>query len=197
MDVGSGKERRRAFRVDDDVHLEFRELISGENEEESPPEKELQTCRALLQLRELTIQSGHLLAGIRKNHSEIAQYLTLLDKKIDAVAQIAGAISFGGDVQPNHRVNISANGMAFVHHNALAPTTRLHLRIILFPSMLCIQPLARVVYCKERPKAEARRRYRIGVEFEALAEQEQDMLIRHMMERQSAQRRKERGLDDD
>ena len=194
MSSPSGQERRRAFRVDDEVHLDF-QLLDEETEEGPLAHDALQTCRALMQLRELSVQSGHLLANIRKQHSEIAQFLALLDKKIDAVAQIAGALSFGDQIQPNAKINLSASGMAFTHHSAIPVPQRLAIRLVLFPNMLCIQPRGRVVYCREQPQASSQHRYRIGVEFEPLAEQEQDMLIRHLLERQSAERRRERGLD--
>lgn len=186
-----GEERRRAFRVDDEVHMEFRPI----DDDASIEGDQQQTCRSLMQLRELSSQSGHILASIRKHSSEIAQYLAILDKKIDAVAQIAGAMSLGQEIQPNLRVNISAGGLAFGHHKAIPEGQRLSMRIVLFPSFICIQPAGRVVYCRERPQASADNRYRLGVEFEPLPEQEQDQLIRHLLEKQSAQRRKERHLE--
>lgn len=195
MSTTSGQERRRAFRVDDEVHLEFRAL--QESDQEEAVDATLQTCRALMQLRELSAQSGHLLAAIRKNHGDIAQYLSLLDKKIEAVAQLAGNSSFGGEMQPNTRVNISAGGIAFATQQPFPVGQRLGMRIVLFPSLLCIQPQGKVVYARERPQARASHRYLIGVEFEPLPEQEQDMLIRHLLEKQSAQRRREKGLEGD
>lgn len=188
-----GKERRSSFRVDDAVHLEFR-LISEENGENTGDDESMQTCRALMQLREISSQSGHILANIRKQYSDIAQYLTLLDKKIDAIAQIAGAVSMGGELKANTKVNISTGGIAFAHPDQLSNGQRLIMRLVLFPSHLCIQPKGRVVYCRERPQASADRRYRIGIEFEPLTETENDQLIRHLLEKQSAQRRKERHL---
>jgi hypothetical protein len=157
----------------------------------------LQTCRALMQLRELSSQSGHILANIRKQHSDIAQYLALLDKKIEAVAQIAGAMSMGGEMAPNTRVDIGVGGLAFSQETPQVKGQRLAMRIVLFPSHLCIQPKGRVVYCREQPQADSQHRHRIGIEFEPLSETEQDQLIRHLLEIQSAQRRRERGLDSD
>lgn len=190
-----GKERRRAFRVDDDVHLEFR-VISDQDAHRTSPDQAMHTCRALMQLRELSTQSSHILSSIRKQHAEIAQYLSLLDRKIEAVAQLAGAISLGSEIQPNTRVNLSASGLAFSHHSPIAVGSQLHTRLILFPSLLCIQPMGKVVYCRENTPADTGQHYRIGVEFDELPEQQQDMLIRHLLERQSAQRRRERGLED-
>ena len=193
----SEQERRRSFRVDDDVHLVFRLIKEDSEPHRHGEDQTLQTCRALMQLRELSSQSGHILANIRKQHSDIAQYLALLDKKNEAVAQIAGAMSMGGEMAPNTRLNISVGGLAFSQETPLLTGQRLAMRIVLFPSHLCIQPKGRVVYSLEQPQADHRHRHRIGVEFEPLTEQEQDQLIRHLLEKQSAQRRRERGMDVD
>lgn len=195
MSETSERERRRSFRVDDDVHMVFRVIKEDSELHQHGEDQTVQTCRALMQLRELGSQSGHILANIRKQHSDIAQYLTLLDKKIEAVAQIAGAMSMGGDMAPNTRVNISVGGLAFSQDSPLVTGQRLAMRIVLFPSHLCIQPKGRVVYSREQPQADRQHRHRIGVEFEPLSEQEQDQLIRHLLEKQSAQRRRERGMD--
>ncbi|MBW6477335.1 MAG: PilZ domain-containing protein [Chromatiales bacterium] len=191
------QERRRSFRVDDDVHLVFRVIKEDSEPRQHGEDQTVQTCRALMQLRELSSQSGHILANIRKQHSDIAQYLALLDKKIEAVAQIAGAMSMGGDMAPNIRVNIGVGGLAFSQDSPLLTGQRLAMRIVLFPSHLCIQPKGRVVYSREQTQADQQHRHRIGVEFEPLSEQEQDQLIRHLLEKQSAQRRRERGMDVD
>ena len=195
QDKGS-EERRRAFRVDDDIHLDYRPIAETHGEESDQDDPTLQTCKVLMQLREISSQSGHMLANIRKHHTDIAQYLALLDRKLELVAQLAGAVSMGSDMLPNTRANISSGGLAFSSPTQQKPGQRLAMRIVLFPSHLCIQPRARVIYCRERPEANAEHRYRIGVEFEPLPEQEQDQLIRHLLEQQSAQRRRERERED-
>lgn len=194
MQNGEGKERRSSFRIEDEIHLDFRLIADGSDDGNRDSDAGMHTCRALMQLRELSSQQGHILSNIRKQYSDIAQYLTLLDKKIDAVAQIAGAMSMGGEMHANTRANISTGGLAFSYSEQVETGQRLSMRLVLFPSHLCIQPRGRVIYCRERSQALPELRYRIGIEFEPLTETEYDQLIRHLLEKQSAQRRKERHL---
>ena len=187
-----GAERRHAFRINDEVYLDYRLLPQGASAESSSTGEITGVCRGLMQLRELTIQSGHILASIRKHNSEVAQYLSILDRKIDALAQMSATVGMGSEIRPATPVNISAGGLAFAQPNALQPGDRLALKLVLFPSHLCLQLVAKIVYCSaEHPGLEPGH-YWTGVEFEPLPEHEQDALIRHLLEKQSAQLRKER-----
>lgn len=187
-------ERRHAFRINDEVYLDYRLLPEDASADAESSNKDEITgvCRGLMQLRELTIQSGHILASIRKHNSEIAQYLAILDKKIDALAQMSATVGMGSDIRPSTEVNLSAGGLAFAQPDALQPGQRLALKLVLFPSHLCLQLVAKVIYCSaEHAEVEAGQHW-TGVEFEPLPEHEQDALIRHLLEKQSAQLRKER-----
>jgi c-di-GMP-binding flagellar brake protein YcgR len=184
-----GSERRQSFRIEDEVHLDYRPLQEGEQPEDGDKSDITGVCRGLMQLRELNIQAGHALATIRKQHSELAHYLSILDRKIETLAQMTGAIGMGRDIRPSTPVNIGSGGMAFAARETLPKGSRLALKLVLFPSHLCLQLTARVAYSQaDNGKGECW----TGVEFEPLPEHENDALIRHLLEKQSAQLRKER-----
>lgn len=185
----TGNERRQSFRIEDDIYLDYRRLQEGEEPNGSRENNITGVCRGLMQLRELNLQAGHALAVLRKQHSDVAHYLTILDKKIETLAQMTGAIGMGREIRPSSRVSLGSGGMAFGSEEAFATGTRLGLKLVLFPSYLCLQVGARVAYCQAR---EGENRYWIGVEFEQFPEHEQDALIRHLLEKQSAQLRKQR-----
>jgi c-di-GMP-binding flagellar brake protein YcgR len=187
----AGAERRRGFRIEDAVYLDYR-VVAAEEQEIATDEADRWICSGLMQLRELSQQAGHVLANIRKYHSEVAQYLALLDKKIDTLAQMTAAVGLGSEVRPSTRVNISAGGLAFAQPQPLELDTRLALKLVLFPSHLCLQLKARVVYCHRADEGGEVASYWTGIEFDPLPEAEQDALIRHLLEKQSAQRRRER-----
>lgn len=187
-----GRERRHAFRITDEAYLDYRRLPPGATSDSSSNEI-TGVCRGLMQLRELTIQSSHILAGIRKHDSEIAQYLSILDKKIDALAQMSATVGMGSDIRPDTTISLSAGGVAFAQPEALQPGERLALKLVLFPSHLCLQLVAKIIYCT--PENADTGQYWTGVEFDPLPEHEQDALIRHLLEKQSAQLRKERDQE--
>lgn len=191
-DSEKGAERREYFRIDDDVHLTFRTLTETDYRRalESPEAEGAEPCNLVAQLHSLSSQAGHILSSIRKSDPEIAQYLALMDKKLDLVAGIAEGTRYE-DQAPNARVNIGAGGLAFPHSEALPLDTKLEVKVLLFPSYLCVSALGRVVHCEGTEERE--KPYRIGLEFTRIAQGEQDALIKHVLELQSALLRRQRG----
>ncbi|MDH5784022.1 MAG: PilZ domain-containing protein [Chromatiales bacterium] len=169
------------FHIEDDVYLDFQ--LSGE-----PDRQQSSICHELLQLHELSRQSGHLLTNIRKQHHDVAAYLSLLDHKIDLVARLTAAIALGGDIQQNHKVRLSADELSFLNPQALPLQSPLQLRLVIFPSHLCLQLQSSVIRCEKESYG-----FRIGVKFNNKSEAEHEALIRHLLERQAAQLRHHRS----
>ncbi len=177
-------ERRDSFRIDDKIYLYI--LNDGIEERRAVDEKigaHLETLRELNQL------SNPLLAEIRKSHPDIAQYLTLIDKKINSLTRIVSMDQAGGDIEPNMWVNISASGISFNSYTAYCQERVLSLRMVLFPACATIGCKARVVYSRAE-----REGVRVALQFIDLDVSERELLIRYMIEKQSEQlHRRERG----
>lgn len=188
----SGTDRRQSFRINDEVYLDYRPLQPDEDDFYNDSDI-AGVCRGLMELRDLNQQSSHLLVTIRKHHSDVAHYLSLIDRKIETLAQMTAAIGMGRDITPSHRVNLGTGGMAFTSDKPLDNGQRLAVKLVLFPSHLCLQLTARVVY--SNPK-EGQEGYCTGVQFNPLPEHDNDALIRHLLEKQSAQLREERDKED-
>jgi hypothetical protein len=187
MQATGQEQRASSFRIDDELYLDYQPLAGGE---EAPAWRHDTSgfCDGLIRLREISLQSGHILASIRKHHPDIGNYLALLDKKIDILAQLTGTVGLGGEIVPSHRVNIGAEGMRFHSDEALATDSPLRLKLVLFPSHLCLHLQSRVSACTAENGG-----YRIEVVFEQTGETEREALIRHLLEKQSAALRRERG----
>lgn len=176
-----------SFHIDDDIYLDYQQV----DPDELAPAWRHDTshiCDELIHLREISLQSGHILANIRKHHPDIGNYLSLLDKKLEILSQLTATIALGGEIKPTHRVCLSAEGMAFSSSEPVDTNTPLRLKVVLFPSHLCLHLQSTVSSCKQGEDG-----YRISVKFEGLGETEQEALIRHLLEKQSAQLRRERG----
>ncbi|HEA25697.1 MAG TPA: PilZ domain-containing protein [Ectothiorhodospiraceae bacterium] len=180
------KREHASFRIDDALYLDY-QFVEADELAPAWQHDTSSFCDDLIHLREISLQSGHMLANIRKRHPEIGHYLALLDKKIEILSQIAGTIGLGGEVKPNHTVNIGTDGMSFDSTEALALDSPLRLKLVLFPSHLCLHLQSRVTASKELQQG-----YRIEVEFEQVGETEHETLIRHLIEKQSAALRRER-----
>ena len=180
------KREHAAFRLDDEIYLDYQQV---EADELAPAWRHdtSHICEELIHLREISLQSGHILANIRKHHPDIGNYLALLDKKIEILSQLAGTIALGGEVKPDHYVTLGSDGMLFDSSALVAVGSPLRLKVVLFPSHLCLHLQSRVVACEDSEEG-----YRIEVKFEELSETEHEALIRHLLEKQSAQLRRER-----
>lgn len=194
VEKNAPKDRREYFRMDADVHLVLRVLSEDDylRALEVPELESPDLCGLAGQLHGLSSQAGLILSHIRKSDPEIAQYLSLMDKKLDLVARMAEGSRYE-DLAPNAHVNISATGLAFAHAEALAEDTKLQVKMLFFPSYLCVRALGRVVRCESENTAREERPYRIGMQFTRIREAEQDALVKHMLELQSASLRRQRG----
>lgn len=190
----SPHERRERFRIDDKVHLDVRVLTDEEYQHLlQAPFDDVAQYSLVSQLRGLTAQAGNLMVNIRKANPDVAHYLALLDRKIDMLAAQLEGSRGGGALAPDTRVNMSAGGLAFWREQPLQKGDKLDMRLVLFPSYLRIHALAEVVHAEEDTQAPAHHRFRVGVTFARLAEAEKDALVRHLIELQSAQLRRQRG----
>ncbi|QEP44056.1 PilZ domain-containing protein [Ectothiorhodospiraceae bacterium BW-2] len=182
-------DRRRSFRIDDNIYLRLTSLTKAEKERESQGQVE----KELKNLREFCFQSNHMLAQIRKSNPDIAQYLAIIDKKINILTRIVSAEQFTQPMEPNHQVNISSTGLSLrMAKCSVKPGSQLSAYMLFFPSYLTIECVAEVVYCRPENK-----RFRMGIEFIDLDETAQEQLMRHLIERQSEQIRQQRNRDAD
>ncbi len=179
-------EHRESFRIDDEVFLSYRN--AAEPDETSLSDTLAQQLSN--ELAALDSQSSPLLASLRQRHNDIAQYLTLQDKRIAILGQLLRAAVLGPNREPNYRVNIGVGGLGFMSETLLEPGSELQLTLVLFPGYRCFQPRARVLHCK--PQGDA---FRVGMEFLNLSEQERELLTRHLLERQAADLRRQRHND--
>lgn len=199
MSTPTGRpERRKFFRIDDDIYLEYRRLEEEEYQQrlKQPAGARHDSSGLALQLHSLTTQSSNILSQIRKRDPDIGQYLAIIDRKLELLSRALLGSQLGNISGPNTHVNLSGNGIAFLSAEALPRDSKLELRLMLFPGNTVINALGRVVHCLTgRPTIP--QPYRIGVEFTHIAEIARDALVRHTLELQSARLRqkKEKGQD--
>ena len=131
----SESERRRFFRIDDEVGLEYN-FISEAEYKTAPEELEKikQTAFSLsAEFATLNNEFNPTLNSIRNSHPEIAQYLDLLNKKIDSISTRFLEEEIEGLEESTRMVNLSASGIAFKCDTDLPNEQPVKLRIILLP----------------------------------------------------------------
>ena len=183
-------ERRRFCRIDDDIVLRYRVI----GMQEIPVDIEnLDVClpnRLTLSstFASTTQQMQPLLAKIREQSLEVAEYLRLIDRKLDLVARAFLLQEINVQEEPICRVNLSAGGIGFYEENPLAAGATLEMELILLPSYVGILAYGKVAYRKHEPGVVVGLPFRIGVEFCKLRERDRDLIAKHVLSRESQAR---------
>jgi len=183
-------ERRRFCRIDDDIVLRYRVI----GMQETPVDiQNLDVClpnRLTLSstFAATTQQMQPLLTKIREQSLEVAEYLRLIDRKLDLVARAFLLQEINVEEEPICRVNLSAGGIGFYEENPLAPGTTLEMELILLPSYVGILAYGKVAHRKHEPGVVVGLPFRIGVEFCKLRERDRDLIAKHVLSRESEAR---------
>ena len=187
-------ERRRYYRVDDEVILEYCEVSPDVEEASSRSERVTPADGFTLGARfaALSRQLTPLRREIESLSVPTARYLAAIDMKLDMLAQVLlSQESFASD-RPARKVNISAGGIAFTTDRALNKGSVLELRMILLPEMIGVAAVGRVVASRAEEQHPAQPRFRNSLEFVGLREAYRDLIVRHVRHREQEIRRKDR-----
>jgi hypothetical protein len=198
-------DRREYYRIEDTIALDF-SLLSGADAHSSDPLHDNSPLFNLLsELHLMDFESQHLLRHITERDRTLANYLKVMNKRIDLLGQ-AVAQSLLRDIGAPRRVSISEGGISFNHGKAIATGSHLALKVVLMPQALGLllraqvkvvlmpQALglllrAQVVHCQVREDGQ----FEIGTEFEALTDAQRQLLARHILQKQALERRQARG----
>jgi hypothetical protein len=187
MSIQDEDDRREYYRIDDTIALEFtplsgtEALASDELHDSSP------LFNLLSELHLLDFESQHLLRHISERDRSLANYLKVINKRIDLLGQ-AVAQSLLLEIGTPRRVCLSEGGVSFNSSQSLAIETHLAIKIVLMPQALGLLLRAKVIHCQ----ALADQQFEIGTEFEALTDAQRQLLARHILQRQALERRQAR-----
>ncbi|MEM7540279.1 MAG: PilZ domain-containing protein [Pseudomonadota bacterium] len=188
------QDRRRYFRYEDTVRVGYRVIQDTELVDE----------RRFIFINEVTPENLHAaLAGlelrfqefvgkIRSRDSELADGFDLLNRKLGLLERVI-AVHGASGAKPHCaeqevvQATISGSGMSFPVDAPLAAGVRLGIDLILLPQNYPMRAIARVVACK--PDGD---RYCLAVDFEDIKEEDRDVIIQHIVKRQSQEIREQK-----
>jgi hypothetical protein len=189
MSYQDADDRREYYRIDDTIALDF-SLLSGPQALASDALHDASPLFNLLSdLHLMDFESQHLLRHISERDRTLANYLKVMNKRIDLLGQ-AVAQSLLRDIGAPRRVSLSEGGISFNHPQAVAAGSHLALKMVLMPQALGLLLRARVMHCQARDDGQ----FEIGTEFEALTDAQRQLLARHILQKQAQQRRLAREL---
>ena len=198
--LDSHQDRRQFFRIDDTVSLSYQKVPLADLPVRLEQMEHAQESNftVVSSVAAITQKMAGVLHKIEARSSDIAAYLRSIDRKIELVARAFLAQNSDISEQPARAVNMSATGMAFDASETMEVGDMLELKILLMPSFTGILIYAEVVGCDQLESAESDLPYLLRVNFTHMRESDQDILISHVIQRQSVElrkRREERELD--
>ncbi|MDM8347838.1 PilZ domain-containing protein [Pseudomonas sp. sp1636] len=187
MSIQDEDDRREYYRIDDTIALEFTPLSGAEALASDELHDSSPLFNLLSELHLLDFESQHLLRHISERDRPLANYLKVINKRIDLLGQ-AVAQSLLRDIGTPRRVCLSEGGVSFNSAQNLAIGSHLAIKIVLMPQALGLLLRAKVIHCQ----ALAEQQFEIGTAFEALTDAQRQLLARHILQRQARERRQAR-----
>ena len=179
-------ERRRFFRIDDEVAIHFTPMdegYGGESIDVHPPTLNHEFHLSLEgQIRQAMVE-------VRSLSPKVAQVLDLLNQKINLLRAVE---NLGVDQPVLKQANLSACGIAFTWHEALPINQQLMLDLYLQPNHELVRTEAHVAAVMDNVSPETRQNepFILRLDFDNIQTSYQEVLIQHVVQRQSYQLRK-------
>ena len=184
-------DRRKYFRIDNSVLLSYtivseQEMQEGIRELSSGgfPKGGISTA-----LMEIEVQLQGAMSKLQQKNKELQTVLELMNVKVNALLDMLPIVGNRQDSlldsEPT-QVNISASGISFPSNEAIAPGSKIQLRLVLAPNYQYVTAFASVVRCaKSEGKSEYE--YEVAAEFTFMLDRFKEIIIKYAMHKQSAQ----------
>ena len=183
------QERRRYFRITDQVAISYRLIDDADNTETGV---NMNSPSALIVQLESEITTG--LEILRSVQPQVHQLLELYNRKINLVLSLDETLSepVSDQQKRSQQVNISACGIAFPSYEQLAPNQKILMELTLFPSNMCLKLVAVVIGCESLEEAIGEDCYIARADFVDITNNEQEVLVQHVIKRQTLQLKERR-----
>jgi hypothetical protein len=178
-------ERRRYYRIDDQVRLSATAIDPDRFDSELSDFWENEHEFSIHNNYNFEIEQ-HISdrRKVEQKIPELGRYLRVLEKQIDRISEkLASQDGDQGWIQKE--ANISAQGISFHHDQRFSDKACIQLNLMLLPNKLQLMILARLVKVEDSD-GHAEGKYRISLDFENIHEADQEILIKHIHQRQQA-----------
>lgn len=125
------------------------------------------------------------LAHIKERDSDLGDFLSHLDAKINLIIKktIAGKTIF--DKLSLHDLNLSGRGLSFIAKEKISVDDILEFHIALLPTYTYVYCFGKVISCKALLPEEEEIFYKVAAEFVLIMDDDQEKLIQHNFKQQS------------
>ena len=183
------EERRRFFRIDDEMAVYFVPITDDQDGESIEAMDVNQEYHMTLEMK---IRQA--MVDVRSTSPKVAQVLDLMNQKINLLRASEELLHSEPVLK---KVNISACGVAFSWHEDIPLNQKIMLSLYLQPKHELIRTPAHVVgvVVNEDEETAAAEPYLLRIDFEDIHHSLQEVLIQHVVQRQAYHLRKR--LDDE
>ncbi len=193
-------ERRRYYRIADRALIKYRVITEDALQDERRYVflNEVKASNVHAALMGIDLRFHELLEAVRGESRAVAEAIELLNRKVTLLERVV-ALENAGSAAIDYRdhepveISISGGGLALEAVKPLALNANLAIDMILLPSNHPMRVIGKVVDCRKTDSGN----YAIAIEFEEMRDDDRDLLIQHIVRKQSAVLREERGLDRD
>ncbi|VAW72914.1 hypothetical protein MNBD_GAMMA13-206 [hydrothermal vent metagenome] len=194
----SDDERREFFRIEDEVALDYRVIQESEVDRllERIQSRLVDRFTAASSFAATTRQMAHVIHKVQTDTPELARCLQAIDQKLNMIAQLFVTEEMETSEQATREVSLSAGGIAFRAQHEIKTDTLLELRMVLFPALAGILTVSRVIHCSHAEDDNVRFPWQVAVEYEHLREIDRELLVRHIMTKETEQLRTQRSEND-
>ncbi len=190
--VDDGEDRRNFFRIDDSVSMSYQEIQPEELSNRMESTEVEGNFTVMSSLASINQNMSGILHRVEDESRDVAAYLKAIYNKIDIIGRSLLSCESDLTEQPAQPVNLSASGLAFYTSGSVEVGVILELRLLLMPSFTGIITFGEVVGCDRVDEPVDGFNYFIRVNFVHMQESDRDLLIRHVIQRQSEVLRKRR-----
>ena len=188
-------DRREYFRIDDEIALDYRLIDNGEVDKllEKIQSQLVDRFTAASSFAATTRQMVNVIHKVQTQSPELARCLQAIDQKLNMIAQLFVSEEIKENNQDTREVNLSAGGVAFCAQHEIPVGSLLELRMVLFPSLVGILTISRVIQCERVEDGDLKFPWQIAVVYEQLRETDRELLVRHIMSKETQQLRARRS----
>jgi len=182
MNSNTNDERREFFRIDDEIYLEVHVINNDEYDKAPEFLANLENDSFSLSADFATLNNNihPILNNIKQTHPDIAQYLEIINKKIDSLGEHLLQTAINYDENKRITANLSASGIMFETKNSLNKDDLVKIEIVLFPEKIGVLVFGKVV--KSTAKNDGIRN--ISIEFAHIRNEDQELMIKHNLNKQ-------------
>jgi c-di-GMP-binding flagellar brake protein YcgR len=192
-------DRRRYFRIHDNVSLKYRVVqgidIDNEIKRTEHERKNFAELKSAFNCIEAKIMSK--MARLEEVSPLVAEILGLYDKKLSLIESMMMHSDDKDDsITATQQVNISASGMSFESNTPINEGANLRMELVLFPEYQYIPLYASVVDCRKKLDDNLYR-FIVAVDFIGISETDQEIIMQHILSKQAKLLKEERNKKTD